>query len=138
MSGSLLFWRGSCISWKSRIQSRVALSTTEAEYVALTQASTECIYIKNLLSELKIAATIKIKCDNQGAIHWATDKRDMQRAKHVALKYHFIRELTEDKTVQIEFCPTIDQLADIATKGLPHPRFKQLISMIFQHGLEGC
>ena len=138
VSGSLLFWRGSCISWKSRIQSRVALSTTEAEYVALTQASTECIYIKNLLSELKIAATIKIKCDNQGAIHWATDKRDMQRAKHVALKYHFIRELTEDKTVQIEFCPTIDQLADIATKGLPHPRFKQLISMIFQHGLEGC
>ena len=138
VSGSIIKLGRGFVSWKSKMQSRVSLSTTEAEYVSMAQGSTDAIFVKNLLAEINQSSKIKMYCDNQGAIHWAHDRRDPSRAKHVDLKYHFIRELVEEKIVEIGYVNTVDQIGDILTKPLHGVRLKHLLSGVLICGQEGC
>ena len=118
----------STVSWRSKRQSVVALSSTEAEYIALSMASQEAIWIRNLLESMNFKqedATILFE-DNQGSIALAKNPKDHSRAKHIDIKYHFVRHAVEEKNIQLVYCPTENMMADILTKGLPKPRFEQL------------
>ena len=137
-AGALNVINSGCLTWKSKLQSRVTKSSTEAEYIATNQGVTDAIYIKNLMQELTVDLRIILLCDNQGAIHWTTDRRDSTKAKHVAIKYHFIRELVREKEVEVRYVPTEAQKADVLTKILPRVKLEDICKYLFTHGKEGC
>ena len=127
-SGYVFKLGSSTVSWRSKRQSVVALSSTEAEYIALSMASQETIWIRHLLESMNFKqkdATTLFE-DNQGSIALAKNPKDHSRAKHIDIKYHFVRQAVEEKSIQLVYCPTENMLADILTKGLPKPRFEQL------------
>ena len=119
------------ISWKSVKQSCVALSTTEAEYVALSAAAQEAIWLRKLLMDLNFSNNdpILIYEDNQSTICLAKSSRNHSRSKHIDVKFNFIRDVNSNKII-VDYCPTSDMLADIMTKGLPAERFSRLRSML--------
>lgn len=124
---------GGSISWSSKRQDIVTLSTTEAEYVSLTHAAKEAIWLQNLLNEIfpnTQFSPITINCDNQGAIALSKDDRFHARTKHIDIRYHFIRNSVESNLIQVHYCPTEDMVADILTKGLPHVKAKRFASLM--------
>lgn len=115
------------ISWSSKRQPTVALSTCEAEYMAQTVAAKEAIWLRQLLQELSPTdespyATI-IYADNQGAIALAKDPKFHARTKHIALRHHFIREKIAGGDIELEYIQTSRQMADGFTKALPKDAF---------------
>ncbi len=111
---------GALISWRSRKQTSVTLSTAEAEYVALSSATQEALWLKPLTSELrsKPSGALVLREDNQSAIAMAKNPHFYGRSKHIAIKYHFVREQISAGTFRLEYCRTEDMLADMLTKGL--------------------
>ena len=113
------------ISWTSKKQSTVALLSTEAEYMALTQAVKESIWLQGLLRDLGAQRYVEemqnIIVDNQAAIALARNAEFHLRTKHIDIQYHFVREHVEKKTISLIYCPTADMTADIFMKGLRHP-----------------
>lgn len=90
----------STISWKSNLQHVVALSTTEAEYIAVLEAIKEAIWLKGLTSELlgSIVHTT-LMCDSQSAIHLSKNQAHHERTKHIDVRHHFIREILDKKEI---------------------------------------
>ena len=112
-------------------QTSVALSSAEAEYIALASAVQEAIWIRQLSLDLKhqsSKATV-IHEDNQSAIAIAKNPQFHGRAKHIEIKYHFICEHIQKGSVELKYCPTEKMIADIFTKGLPQDQFKKLRDM---------
>ena len=109
------------ISWASRKQELVTLSTAEAKYVATMHAAKECIWLHRLTSQLfgHIITPTTLYCNNQAAIHLATDDNYHARTKHIDIRFHFIHQTITDGAISIEYCPTQDMTADILTKALP-------------------
>ncbi|KAE8735860.1 Cytochrome P450 90B1 [Hibiscus syriacus] len=94
---------GTAVSWVSQLQKIVALSTTEAEYVAVTEASKEMVWLQSFLEELgKKQENNILYCDSQSAIHLAKNPSFHSRTKHIQLRYHFIRSLLEDGILKLE------------------------------------
>ena len=124
-SGYVFTLNGGAISWASHRQPVVALSSTEAEYMALTQAVKEVLWLRTLFVEIgppKHATEIsKIYSDNQGAIALANNPGFHARSKHIDIQYHFICTHVdqENGTVNLLYCPTEDMTAYVLTKGLP-------------------
>ena len=118
----------STISWKSKLQSIVALSSTEAEYVSLSSATHEAVWLRVLLDGMgfKQDNATTIFEDNQGAIALAKNPTHHSRTKHIDIKYHYVREAVSTKEINLEYCPTQDMIADSLTKGLPRPQFEKL------------
>jgi hypothetical protein len=118
------------VSWSSKRQPTVALSTTEAEYMATTQAGKEALWYRSFLEDIGIpqhTPTI-IHNDNQGSLSLAKNPVFHTRTKHIDVQHHFIRELVEEGKVGLVFCETENMLADILTKGLSrdkHRRFRE-------------
>jgi len=117
---------GGAVSWSSKRQDTISLSTTEAEYIALTHAAKEAIWLRNLLSEIfgPITHAIPIKSDNQSAIALAKDDRFHARTKHINIRYHFIHYVIEEGKIRLTYCPTENMMADIFTKALPSMKAK--------------
>ncbi|SCV72786.1 BQ2448_4323 [Microbotryum intermedium] len=115
------------ISWSSRIQSRVATSSTEAEYIGLTHASRECQFLRNLLEELGITirGPIELKGDNQGAIALTKNPVFHDRTKHLRLTEHFVRERVREGDIVVDYLPTAEMLADMFTKALTRPALEK-------------
>ncbi|KMQ81573.1 retrovirus-related pol polyprotein from transposon tnt 1-94 [Lasius niger] len=107
------------ISWTSRKQKSVAMSSTEAEYVALSEAAKEAVHLRAFLSGIigKQPATT-IYNDNQGAGNMARNPVLHGRAKHIDLRYHFIRKVIKKKETKVKYLPTEEMTADVLTKGL--------------------
>ena len=132
---------GGAVSWCSRKQQSVAQSSTEAEYVALAAAAKEAIWLRLLISELRLSSLHNtsgtfpvplILVDNQSAMSLAKNSAFHDRTKHIAVRHHFIRDEIERGTVQVEYVPTGDQLADVLTKGLSrekHTYFTRLLGL---------
>jgi hypothetical protein len=122
---------GGIISWSSRLQPTVALSTTEAEYMAAAAATKEVLWLRTLLSELGIiTGTITISADNQAAIKLLKNPVISNRSKHIDVQHHFAREHVVRKDVDFAYVPTDSMLADIMTKALPENKFvKHLTNM---------
>lgn len=112
------------VSWSSQRQSLVSLSTMKAEYVALAHSAKEALWLRRILNELKIECkNIPMCVDNQSAIKFATNSEFHKRSKHIDVKYHFVRDLIENKSIEVSYVKSEDQLADIFTKGLPKVSF---------------
>jgi hypothetical protein len=120
---------GAAVSWKSTKQSIVAQSSMEAEYIALAEAAKEVEWLRKLQQEVFPKANLlptKIYEDNQSAIALAKNPLHSSRSKHIAVRFHRIQELVNDKVIQIIYKPTQDMVADIMTKSLNrnlHARF---------------
>ena len=129
--GNVFLLGGGPVSWLSKKQATVALSTAEAEYVALSQAAQECIQLERLLNDLGLdAMPVVILEDNQGAIAIAKNPVDHSRTKHIDIRYYYIRECVQNGQIQLHYCPTNDMKADILTKPLTRQKFEYLRSEI--------
>ncbi|KAH8357354.1 hypothetical protein KR200_003192, partial [Drosophila serrata] len=107
------------ISWESRKQRTVALSSTEAEYMAVSDSSKEAVHLRSFLEEvLGQLSTTVIHNDNQGACQLTRNPVFHKRTKHVDIRHHFIRELVEEGTISVNYNPTTEMPADILTKEL--------------------
>lgn len=127
-TGIVIKVNGCVIVWLSKKQTTVALSTAEAEYIAMATALQELIWINQYLTELglKHPEAPVLRSDNQAAIQIANNDVLHNRTKHIDIRYHFIREIIRRGEVQVEWIHTKDQQADINTKGLDINTFKQL------------
>ena len=118
---------GAAVSWSSKKQGTVALSSTEAEYMALTQGVKESIWLQAILIDLgaiRHAAEVQhISIDNQGALALAKNPQFHARTKHIDIQYHFVREHVQNRRITLTYCPTSDMTADVFTKALPQPAF---------------
>jgi hypothetical protein len=121
ISGSALLLDGGAISWASRKQELVTLSTAEAEYVAATHTAKECIWLRRFITSLfgPMSIPTTLYCDNQAALSLTTDDNYHARTKHIDIRFHFIRQTIADKHIKLAYCPTEDMTADILTKALP-------------------
>lgn len=127
-SGNLFLFAGGAISWLSKKQPTVSLSTAEAEYVSLCSATQEAVWIRRLLHDINCnqGAPKVIKEDNQGTIAIARNPVSHSRTKHIEIKYHYVRETIMDGQVSLEYCPTEEMIADLLTKPLASERFAKL------------
>jgi hypothetical protein len=119
---------GGLVSWTSRKQSIVALSSTEAEYIAYGEAVQEILWLRQLLQEIQQPSggpTI-LRCDNQSAIALATHDKHHQRTKHINVRHHFLRQHVQEGTIRMEWVPSQEQLADILTKPLGPTAFTRI------------
>jgi len=135
-SGFIITYANCPLLWSSKMQTEVALSTTEAEYIALSQALREVIPLMELLKEMGnnniklVADATALKCtvfeDNSGALEMARVPKMRPRTKYIAVKYHHFRSHVTNGTIKLVKVPTGEQLADVFTKGLTMEQFTQL------------
>jgi hypothetical protein len=127
----------SVISWSSKKQPSVAVSTCEAEYMAVSHASREAIWLQRLVKGMGVTveggATV-LHVDNKSAIQLGKNQTYHGRTKHIDTQHHFVREKVHDGVIALEFCPTEDQVADVLTKGLPKAKHVMFSSAM---GLKG-
>ena len=117
------------ISWSAKKQPIITLSSTEAEYVALTHASKDILWIHKLLKEFSFLHNLSLPsslyCDNQGTIHLSKDTTFHGRTKHIDVHFHFIRQTITSGDVELLYIPTEKMVADIFTKSLARVKFKR-------------
>ena len=120
VTGFCVFLMGVPISWKSRAQRSVTLSSSEAEFVALSEAAKEIKFIVQVLLSIgiEVALPVIVRVDNVGAIFMAENVSTSSRTKHVDIRYHFVQEFIEDGFIKIIFVRTGDNKADIFTKNV--------------------
>lgn len=119
-TGFYFKFSGTIISYECKKQPTVALSSTEAEYMAIAEACKEAIYLKNLLSEIEHFCdyVIILYNDNQGAQMLTENPMFHKRTKHIDVRHHFVRETVANNLVKIIHLPTSEMPADLLTKGL--------------------
>ena len=128
---------GNVISWLSKSQTTVALSSAESEYSALTETVKELIYYQQWLTEIatitniiKLETPLIIYTDNEAAKAIAKNDQLHSRTKHIDIKHHFIRDEIEKERIKIEWISTKEQLADLLTKKLSNDQFKYFITKL--------
>ena len=124
-SGYIFLLSGGAVSWRSQKQKCVALSTAEAEYIAMANTAQESVWLRQLMAELTNSseAPTLIYEDNQSAIAMTKNPQFHGRAKHIDIKHHYIREQVGQGTITLEYCPTDEMTADMLTKGLSQEFF---------------
>ena len=134
-SGYLFFMSGAIVTWCSKKQPVISVSSTEAELYALSEAVREGIWIRRLLKELNeplLSSTI-VNQDNKSTIAIAKNPIHHQRTKHIDVKMNQLRQYLDSKDLVLKWCPTEDMIADILTKALPssqHKRFTKLMGYV--------
>ena len=125
-SGYVFLLNGGAVSWRSSKQSVTADSTTEAEYIAASDAAKEAVWIRQFLEGLKIIPTaadpLDLYCDNNGAIIHAREPKSSNKSRHVLRKFHMIRDYVERKEISVCKVRTDDNIADPLTKPLPQAK----------------
>jgi hypothetical protein len=131
-SGYVFQYGNGTVSWSSKRQSTVAKSSTEAEYVALSSATQEAIWLRRLMKDFggQVDTATTIYEDNQGAIELAKNAKYHNRTKHIDICHHFVREKVVSNEIKVSFCPTEDMVADIMTKGLSRVTFEKLRDLL--------
>ncbi|KAL0556158.1 hypothetical protein IC582_004668 [Cucumis melo] len=126
-SGGCFFLGNNLVSWFSKKQNCVSLSTTEAEYIAAGSGCTQMIWMKNMLNEYGIIQDVMtLYCDNMSAINISNNPVQHSRTKHIDIRHHFIRELIENKVITLQRIRSNSQLTDIFTKPLDATTFEHL------------
>ena len=127
-TGYVFFVGVGVISWKCKKQPTIALSTTEAEYMATSHCTKEAVWLRQLLADVGYVqeGPTSIMCDNQGCIALAKNPTHHSRTKHIDVQHHFIREKLENQEICLKYCPTEDMIADVLTKPLAKDRHQAL------------
>ena len=130
-SGFCFLYNNGVISWKSCKQTCVALSTAEAEFVSMSAASQESVWLQKLLSDFHIDnVPMLLYGDNQAALSMSKDNRQHGRGKHIDIKYQYIKDMISKGNIVVDYCPSSEMTADIFTKGLPSECFSKLRSAL--------
>jgi len=131
-TGHCMFVGGNLVSWKSKKQNVVARSSAEVEYRAMTSATCELVWLKHLLTDLgcPCSITMTLYCDNQAAMHIASNPVFHERKKHIEVDCDYIRQQVQSKLIATHYVHTNDQLADKFTKVLLSTQFHQLLSKL--------
>ncbi|GJY19067.1 hypothetical protein Tco_0390558 [Tanacetum coccineum] len=130
-SGSAQFLGDKLVSWSSKKQKCTTISSTEAEYIALSGCCAQILWMRSQLTDYGFQFNkIPLYCDNKSAIALCCNNVQHSRAKHIDVRYHFIKEQVENGIVELYFVRTEYQLADIFTKPLPRERFNFLIEKL--------
>ena len=132
VSGYAWYYAGGLISHVSKKQPTITLSSTKAEYIALTHIIQEGLWLCSLLAELNIpfVSPVPLYLDNSGAITLSTTAKFHQHTKHIDILYHFIRFHIDNRSFLLIWVPSHHNIADILTKALPRPAFNTLCSSI--------
>ena len=130
VTGYLFIMSNGPISWQSKQQTSVALSSMEAEYMALSAATQEAIWLRMILTDFdnNFNDSIVIYEDNQSCIDYSNNPVQFKRTKHIDQRYHFVKDQVLLRTILIKKIPTKDNLADVFTKPLEVSQFHYLIS----------
>ena len=128
-TGYAILFYGCLIIWKTKLQPHTTLSSTESKYVDLNDGAKEMLWAIRLLEEMciKVQKPVPIFIDNQSAMALAKHKMTKPRTKHIALRYHWIREKVNDKTFEINYVPSKENLADLFTKILSQAQQAKLL-----------
>ena len=120
VGGYAFILAGGAISWSSALQPLVALSSTEAEYIALTDAAKEAVWLRTFFEEIQrqLSGPLSLLGDNQGSIALGKNPEFHKRTKHMKRRYHFVREAVDTGDVSLDFIPTQEMVADVLTKAL--------------------
>ena len=116
------------ISWLSRKQTNIALSTTEAEYIATCSTCSEAAWLQKMLAGL-FAAEIDVTdilCDNQSCIKMTENPVFHDKTKHIIVRYHFIWDMVQKGAIKLKYVPTKEQVADVLTKPMVHVKFEYI------------
>lgn len=127
-SGYVFLMSGGAVSWSSRKQPIVTLSTTEAEFVAAAACACQAVWIRRILKKLGHSqeGCTTVMCDNSSTIKLSKNPVMHGRSKHIDVRFHFLRDLTKDGVVELVHCGTQDQVADLMTKPLKLDAFQKL------------
>ena len=131
-SGMVFMFAGGAISWRTKKQTTVALSSTEAEYVAAALAAKEGLWLKSILKELDVIqlSHMKMYCDNQSCIKIAINPKLTDQNKHIKAKHHFLRDLVEMKELELHYTSTTTMWADFLTKPVSQQKHWQCCSKL--------
>jgi hypothetical protein len=128
-TGYVFTFAGGPVSWSSKRQNIVALSTTEAEYIAAGEAVKEALWLKRFVNDLSFEgyniSSVPVNVDNKSAIALTKNPIGHQRTKHIDARHHFIRDVIEDGHVTIKWISGKDNIADMFTKALPRASFEE-------------
>jgi hypothetical protein len=129
ISGYISIFAGGATTWSSKKQATVVLSTMEAEYIALSHAARENLWLRSLFTELNLPPSrpFPIFCDNRGAIDFTFNTGYHARSKHIDMRHHFIRDLVTSHEVSVHHCASEDNLADIFTKPLARTQHEEQV-----------
>jgi hypothetical protein len=115
---------GGAISWMSKRQAVVALSTTEVEYMVATHGSKEVVWLQRLCSGIGFEQrAMKVSCDSQSTIFLAKNPAYHSKTKHIDVQYHFVRDMVESNKVLLEKVDTLENIADSLTKSVSVVKF---------------
>lgn len=131
-SGQIITINRAPVAWRSSRQQSVAKSTTEAEYIAVSEAACDQIWLADLLrdAELLDEPASPLFLDNKGAADVIKAENITRRSRHIEIRYHLIRDLVEKGEIDIRLIPSADNKADGLTKPLPAPPFKEFRASI--------
>ena len=131
-SGYVIKMGSGAISWSSRLQTIVALSTTEAEFVAAVSAGQEMLWLRNLLSEFgyEHPSASKLRIDNLSALSVAKNPEHHGRMKHLDLRFYWLRDEVAKGRIEVVHLRTSDMPADILTKSLAKPKVLEMVRML--------
>ncbi|CAL1362591.1 unnamed protein product [Linum trigynum] len=123
-SGWCIRFGSSFISWRSKKQDRVSKSSTKAEYMAMSEVSSEVIWLQRLLADFGVSCSspVDLFVDNTSAIQIAVNPVMHERTKHIELHIHYVRDLVRDGVLHVHYVASEDQIADLLTKSLPISR----------------
>ena len=131
LSGYIFTVGGNVVSWKSNLQHVVALSTTEAEYIVLTEAVNEALWLKGFLDQLDFKQEqVVVHCDSQSAIHLSKNTVFHERTKHIDVKLYFLRDIVAKGMVKVNKIATEINPADIMTKVIPVGKFNNALNLL--------
>ena len=126
-SGGCFYLGNNLISWFSKKQNCVSLSTAEAEYIAAGSSCSQLVWMKQMLKEYNVEQDVMtLYCDNMSAINISKNPVQHSRTKHIDIRHHYIRDLVDDKVITLKHVDTEEQIADIFTKALDANQFEKL------------
>jgi hypothetical protein len=131
-SGFVFMMGSGAVSWSSKKQTVVALSTTEAEYIAAALCACQCVWLRRVTEKLGIeekSGTV-IMCDNSSTIQLSKNPVFHGKSKHIDVKFHFLRDLVNEGIVELSYCNSQNQIADIMTKPIKLEQFEKLRGML--------
>ncbi|GLB45567.1 putative reverse transcriptase (RNA-dependent DNA polymerase) [Lyophyllum shimeji] len=131
-SGYVFMMANGPVSWSSKRQPTVALSTTEAEYMALTRGAQQALWMHNFLFEIDLPQNLPatLHVDNTSSISLAQSTKGHARAKHIDIRHHYVRERVQNGDIQINHISSTENPADILTKPLPRVLHEHMVDLL--------